>query len=90
MVSKAGVSKGNHFCRTTALQEADEFRQPTCLSCGFSTDCLFVDATFSSSAKYFILTCNGPGVPYHRLYTTPFTEGTALCFDLLRQMALDI
>lgn len=63
-----------HLYSATTLTEADNFRQPTCLTCDFSSDCLFVDATFSSNIKFYILSCNGPGVPYHLLMSTPFTQ----------------
>ncbi|XP_060593253.1 inactive dipeptidyl peptidase 10-like isoform X2 [Ruditapes philippinarum] len=61
-----------HLYSATAIQESEDFRQPTCLSCDYSDECLFVDATFSPKADYFVLSCKGPGVPYYQLMTPPF------------------
>lgn len=55
----------------TTNKDDDNFRQPQCLSCDLGPKCLFVDATFSSDGRYYVLSCKGPGVPYHQLMTTP-------------------
>ena len=43
---------------------------PECLTCEYSDDCQYISATFSSSAKFYILHCKGPGVPQHILRST--------------------
>lgn len=61
-----------HLYSASTLLDADDFRQPTCLTCGYSDDCLFVDATFSPGSQNYVLSCNGPSVPYHQLMKVPF------------------
>ena len=58
------------FYRTTTLKDDPHFRKITCLSCDVAEDCQYVEATFSSTGKYYILSCKGPGVPSYHLYST--------------------
>lgn len=45
-------------------------KQQTCLTCVLDEErCQFVDASFSHSAQYYILNCQGPGIPYYSLRT---------------------
>lgn len=66
--------RGRHLFSASTLPDAEDFRQPLCLTCGYSDDCLFVDATFSPDARYYVLSCNGPAVPYHQLMLAPFKK----------------
>ena len=40
----------------------------TCLTCELDEErCQYVDATFSPSTDFYVLSCMGPGVPYFSL-----------------------
>jgi len=41
-----------------------------CLSCDIGADCQYVQASFSSSGKYYILGCLGPDIPHYTLKST--------------------
>ncbi|XP_023219144.1 dipeptidyl peptidase 4-like [Centruroides sculpturatus] len=45
------------------LFAASSHKNITCLSCNLGKSCLFNNARFSPSAKYFILECLGPDIP---------------------------
>ncbi|KAH3751812.1 dipeptidyl peptidase 4-like [Dreissena polymorpha] len=59
-----------HLYRATVQKDSPDFKSIKCLSCDVSKDCLYVDATFTSSGKYYILACKGPGIPIYYLYST--------------------
>ena len=41
-----------------------------CLSCDIGANCQYVQASFSSSGKYYILGCLGPDIPHYTLKST--------------------
>ncbi|XP_046879919.1 LOW QUALITY PROTEIN: dipeptidyl aminopeptidase-like protein 6 [Hypomesus transpacificus] len=41
-----------------------------CLSCDFSDDCGYVSGSFSHNMSYFLLSCQGPDVPFSSVYST--------------------
>ncbi|ESO99209.1 hypothetical protein LOTGIDRAFT_226274 [Lottia gigantea] len=47
----------------------------TCLTCSLNSDCQYVSATFSSSTRYYLLNCLGPGVPYTTLRSVAGAQG---------------
>ena len=55
------VSRNSRSKHTAA---GEEHQQPECISCAIDPNCGQVVASFSSSAKYFVMTCNGPDIPY--------------------------
>lgn len=45
-----------------------EERQLSCLTCELDeVRCQYVDVEFSPSANFYILNCQGPGIPYYSL-----------------------
>ncbi|XP_050418288.1 dipeptidyl peptidase 4 isoform X4 [Patella vulgata] len=44
-------------------------RESTCLTCDLDEQCQYLSATFSSNSRYYMLNCEGPGVPYTALRT---------------------
>ena len=50
-----------------------------CLSCQNESECAYVSASMSPDHQYYMLTCNGPGVPTYTLYSvTNNTQGIAM------------
>ncbi|XP_067107442.1 A-type potassium channel modulatory protein DPP6 isoform X2 [Osmerus mordax] len=41
-----------------------------CLSCDFSDDCGYVSGSFSHNMSHFLLSCQGPDVPFSSVYST--------------------
>ena len=52
-------------CRVVA--DAHNSSKSQCLTCNGSSECQYVDASFSLSGQYYILACLGPDVPSYRL-----------------------
>lgn len=50
---------------------------PKCLSCSvqIQQNCLYVGASFASSAQIYLLSCSGPGVPTYTMRSTPVWSG---------------
>ncbi|XP_064598023.1 dipeptidyl peptidase 4-like [Liolophura sinensis] len=61
-----GDSRKKHLY-SVGIPNTNRFRKIVCLSCNVSPNCQYVSASFSSTGKYFILGCEGPGVPYYML-----------------------
>jgi len=59
-----------HLFKVGTIENAKRKQSPECLTCEFADDCQYVSAVFSKSAKYYILNCLGPGVPYFILKST--------------------
>ncbi|KAL4217252.1 Inactive dipeptidyl peptidase 10 [Mactra antiquata] len=70
IATKMGDPRLRHLYSTTADKKHDDFKHVTCLSCDMGEECEYVDARFSSSGKYYILNCKGPGVPSFHLFST--------------------
>ncbi|GIY55975.1 venom dipeptidyl peptidase 4, partial [Caerostris extrusa] len=58
-----------HLFSVTDMQ-SDMPRTEECLTCDLGDDCTYHNAIFSPGAKYYILECLGPGVPWVDLRTT--------------------
>lgn len=57
-----------HLFRVTDLRSPTP-REVTCLTCNITKDCLYHDAVFSPGAKFFVLECLGPGIPYVEIWS---------------------
>jgi len=72
------------ICRVAG--DARNGTQSRCLTCSGSSDCQYVDASFSHTGQYYILACLGPGVPSYRLHhadgRTSQLHGL-LCYDTM-------
>lgn len=47
-----------------------KLKTPECLTCDMDELCQYVNAKFSANGKYYILECEGPGVPEILLKST--------------------
>jgi dipeptidyl-peptidase-4 len=53
-----------HLFRVEMVPDRDrKLKVPECLTCEMDELCQYVNVKFSANGKYYILTCEGPGVP---------------------------
>ncbi|CAH1789952.1 unnamed protein product [Owenia fusiformis] len=64
-ISTGGDSRKRHLYSVNTETKAKH-----CMSCNISNDCLYVTASFSHSAKHYVLGCLGPGIPFYHLKST--------------------
>lgn len=53
----------SHLFRVKTDEKSNQFHQSTCLTCNLGNDCKYNEATFSTDGSYYVLECQGPGVP---------------------------
>ncbi|XP_061163916.1 dipeptidyl peptidase 4-like isoform X3 [Saccostrea echinata] len=64
-----GDSRKRHLY-SVSTRITDNSMQATCITCDYNPDCQYVSASFSHSAKYYVLGCLGPSVPFYVLKST--------------------
>ena len=74
----------SYFSHSVALIDSHvmSLDTPECLTCEFAEDCQYVSASFSKSAKFYILNCQGPGVPQYVLRSTQDGRGKFIIFPI--------
>ncbi|XP_014681966.1 PREDICTED: dipeptidyl aminopeptidase-like protein 6 [Priapulus caudatus] len=61
--------------------QADNPKRPVCLTCELDDDCQFYDAHFSESATYYVLHCQGPGIPKWTLHSIEQLDPVSILYD---------
>ncbi|KAL3856093.1 hypothetical protein ACJMK2_015288 [Sinanodonta woodiana] len=64
---KSDDPRKKHLYNTSTNPNAENFKNPQCLTCSYAEDCQYVSASFSTSGKFYVLGCEGPAVPTYIL-----------------------
>lgn len=64
-----GKPSQRHLFSVTDM-ESSMPRTEECITCDMDEECTFFNAIFSPGAKYYVLECLGPGVPWIELRAT--------------------
>ncbi|KAK3082641.1 hypothetical protein FSP39_001205, partial [Pinctada imbricata] len=58
-----------HLYRVNSNSSDVNYRKSDCITCNYDKSCQYVTASFCMSGRYYMLGCQGPGVPYYVLKT---------------------
>ncbi|KAK3082967.1 hypothetical protein FSP39_010233 [Pinctada imbricata] len=65
--------KERHLYSVKIGSHETSYNTKKCLTCQYDKSCQYVSASFSASGRYYMLGCQGPGVPYYIL-KSPFND----------------